>query len=131
MSLEFSKSFIGKFGEKKCAKYIKRAKKLKILEMNSKIGHLEADIIAYNKEYIVFVEVKTRSLDKINYTRAFEAVDYKKRTNLIRFAYAYVKKLPKKLRDLSIRIDICEVYVCGDKKLRVSELNYFENAITN
>lgn len=130
MNIEFSKSYVGKFGEDFCAKYIKKTKKLKILERNSTIGHLEADIIAYNKEYIVFVEVKTRNLDKNNYSRPADAVNSKKRTNLITFAYAFVKKLPKKFRNLSIRIDVCEIYVCGDKKLKVSELNYIENAIT-
>ena len=130
MSAEFSKSFVGKFGEDACAKYVKKHKRLKVLERNSTIGHLEADIIAYNKENIVFIEVKTRNTDKHNYLRPADAVNYKKRTNLINFAYAFVKTLPKKLQNLSIRIDVCEIYVCGDKKLKVSELNYIENAIT-
>ncbi|MBQ7353031.1 MAG: YraN family protein [Clostridia bacterium] len=130
MSIEFSKSYVGKFGEDVCTKYLKKSKKLKILERNSTIGHLEADIVAYNKEYIVFVEVKTRNIDKNNYSRPADSVNSKKRTNLITFAYAFVKKLPTKFRNLSIRIDVCEIYVCGDKKLKVSELNYIENAIT-
>ena len=129
MSTEFSKSFVGKFGEEQCAKYIKKHKKLKILERNASIGHLEADIIAYDKEHIVFIEVKTRNKDKNNYLHPADAVNTKKRTDLITFAYAFVKKLPKKLQNLSIRIDVCEVYVCGEEKLRVCEFNYIENAI--
>ena len=37
---EFSKAEVGVFGEKVCARYMKR-NKLKILDRNSKIGHLE------------------------------------------------------------------------------------------
>ena len=130
MKTEFSRQEIGRFGEKHCEKYLKRTKKLKIYAKNARIGHLEADIIAYNKESIIFVEVKTRSKDKKNFLTPADSVDLDKRNNLINFAYSFVRTLPTKLQNLSIRIDVCEIWVVTDKKLRVCDFNYIENAVT-
>ena len=128
--IEFDKKQVGIFGEDFCEKYLKKQKKLKILSRNRTIGHLEADIIAYNKEFIVFVEVKTRRVDKNNFVRPADAVNREKRTNLIKFAYAFCKTLPSKLKDKTPRIDVCEVYVTAEKKLKVCDINYIENAVT-
>ena len=127
---EFDKKQVGIFGENYCAKYVKKHKKLKILARNKSIGHLEADIIAYNKEYIVFIEVKTRRVDKNNIARPADAVNHEKRTNLIKFAYAFLKTLPSKLKEKTPRIDVCEIWVTAEKKLKVCDVNYIENAIT-
>lgn len=120
---------VGNFGEDACTKYVKRVKKYKIVARNYKIGKLEADIIAYDKEYLIFIEVKTRRIDKHNLLRPADAVNYDKRTNLINFAYAYCKRLPEKLQDKTPRIDVCEVFVMVDKKLKVCDINYIENAV--
>lgn len=127
---ELTSAQVGKFGEDYCAKYIKKQKKLKILDRNATIGKLEVDIIATNKEYIVFIEVKTRRQDKSNFYRPAHAVDLAKRTNLINFAYAYCKMLPENHRNKTPRIDVCEIYVFGTNKLTVSEINYIENAVS-
>lgn len=121
---------VGKFGEKYCAKYAKKVKKFKILARNVTIGKLEVDIIATNKDYIIFIEVKTRRTDKNNYFRPGDAVDRNKRTNLINFAYAYCRSLPKKHMGKTPRIDVCEIYVEFDKKFKVNRINYIENAVT-
>lgn len=128
--IDFNSAQVGKFGEDYCAKYAKRIKKLKIIGRNVTIGKLETDIIATNKEYIVFIEVKTRRIDKNNIKRPASSVDRDKRTNLINFAYAYCKSLPKKHQGKTPRIDVCELYVVADKKLKVSEINYIENAVS-
>ena len=95
---DFTKKEIGDFGEKSCVKYL-RKNGYKILSQNSRLGHLETDIIATNKDFVCFVEVKTRREDKNNISRPSSAVNYDKRTNLIKFAYAFCKSLPKKLKD--------------------------------
>ena len=129
--IEFDKKTVGIFGEDYCEKYLKKKMKCKILARNKTMGHLEADIIAYNKEYIIFVEVKTRRQDKNNLTRPADAVNNEKRTNLLRFAYAFCKTLPAKLKEKTPRIDICEVVAVQEKKkLKVCEFNYIENAVT-
>ena len=127
---DFNSHEVGVFGEKQCAKYAKKVKKLKILGKNVKIGKLEADIVAANKDYVVFIEVKTRRQDKSNAHRPGSAVNKDKRTNLINFAYAYCKSLPKKHQGKTPRIDVCELLVVADKKLRICELNYIENAVS-
>ena len=127
---DYTKKDVGIFGEKWCVKYLKRYKKYKILGTNVTIGHLEADIIAYDKDFIIFIEVKTRSQDKNNFLRPADAVNSKKRTNLIKFAYSFVKTLPPKLSNKTIRIDVCEIMVCREKKLKVCDFNYIENAVT-
>lgn len=126
---DFTTAEVGKFGEIACLKYIKRVKKLKIYKKNARIGRLEADIIAYNKDYMVYIEVKTRRNDKNNVVRPSFAVDDNKRTNLINFAYAFDKTLPDRLKGKTPRIDVCEVFVVGGKKLRVCDINYIENAV--
>ncbi len=129
--IEFDKKTVGDFGEKWCEKYVKKKKKYKILARNKTLGHLEADIVAYDKDYIIFIEVKTRRTDKNNLTRPADAVNYDKRTNLIKFAYAFVKTLPQKFKEKTPRIDVCEVYVLADtNKLKVCDFNYIENAVT-
>lgn len=127
---EFNSMDVGAYGEKQCVKYLKRTKKYKIFGKNVTIGHLEADIIAYNKEHIIIVEVKTRREDKNNISRPGNAVDYNKRTNLIKFAYAFCKSLPPKLKSRSTRIDVCEVTCVADKKLKLCSINYIENAVS-
>ena len=129
--IEFDKKTVGIFGEDYCEKYLKRKKKCKILARNKQMGHLEADIIAYNKDFVVFVEVKTRRADKNNLMRPADAVNNEKRTNLLRFAYAFCKTLPAKLKNKTPRIDVCEVICVQEKKkLKVCEFNYIENAVT-
>ncbi|MBO5439329.1 MAG: YraN family protein [Clostridia bacterium] len=127
---DFTSYDVGKFGENACAKYLKKTKKYKILGKNVTIGHLEADIIACDKEHIIIVEVKTRREDKNNYNRPGTAVDNDKRTNLIKFAYAFYKTLPPKHKSKALRIDVCEITCVADKKLKLCSINYIENAVT-
>ena len=127
---DFTNADIGKFGEEFCTKYVKKTKKYKILGRNVSIGKLEVDIIATNGEYIIFIEVKTRRSDKNNYFRPSDAVDRNKRYNLINFANMYCKSLNKKHANKTPRIDVCEILVVAEKKLKVTDINYIENAVS-
>ncbi len=127
---DFTNYDVGKFGEDVCVKYLKKTKKYKIFGKNVTIGHLEADIIAYDKEHIIIVEVKTRREDKSNIHRPGSAVDNDKRTSLIKFAYAFYKSLPPKHKNKALRIDVCEITCVADKKLRLCSINYIENAVS-
>ena len=51
---------LGKRGEKVAARFLKR-KGCKIVQRNYRCNFGEIDLIAANGEYLVFVEVKTRS----------------------------------------------------------------------
>lgn len=125
-----NKKTVGDFGECTCAKYIKK-RGFKILARNSRLGKLETDIIATNKDYVLFIEVKTRRLDKNNIMRPSYAVDTHKRTNLLKFAYYYMRTLPPKHASKQPRMDVCEILVeASGKKLKVCDLNYIENAFS-
>lgn len=60
-----------------------------LLETNWKMGHLEVDIIAENKDVIVFAEVKTRS--SVTFCRPEECVDEAKKLNIQHAANVYIK----------------------------------------
>ncbi len=112
------KKLLGNSGEDFAADYLKN-KKYKILERNfsSKCG--EIDIIAYQNNYYVFVEVKTRS--KNSFGAPSEAVDYYKRQRIIKTSMLY---LGNKFNNSNIRYDVIEVY----NNDGVFDLNHIENA---
>ena len=91
-----SKSEIGSHGESIACKFLKK-EGYKILERNKHESHKEIDIIASNKDYIAFVEVKTRSVedDLFNpYGTPASAVTVSKREKLIFAARSYIRANP-------------------------------------
>ena len=111
----------GQCGEDIAAEYLKK-KGYKIIVRNyrNKIG--EIDIIAKNREDLIFIEVKTRSSDKFG-TPA-EAVTYYKKRKIVNCAKAYLMINPT---DLNIRFDIIEVYGHFDGSNFTSEkVNHYE-----
>jgi putative endonuclease len=60
----FSKRDIGKYGERLAAKYLKK-KGYRVIGKNLHFGRNELDLVVKNKEFIAFVEVKTRSYEKV------------------------------------------------------------------
>lgn len=122
---------IGNFGEDSAVKYLRR-KRYRILERNYITGKLELDIIARKGKEIVFIEVKTRSVESLDsdmpYGRPSDAVNLEKRRNTVNAAYAYMRKNPS---ELNMRIDVIEVYLDKNaKKPHILTINHFENAIT-
>ena len=102
-SLEF-----GKLGEQMAARYL-ADKGYIILEHNYRRGHLEIDLIALDGDDLVIVEVKSRAYDTI--LQPEEAVDHKKRLNLIRLANEYVKTHNRKE---NVRFDIVTIVSKAD-----------------
>ena len=78
---------IGLWGEDVATEYL-RAKGYIILERNWHSGHREIDIIARDGDITVFVEVKTRRNN--TFTEPLDAVDYRKRRNLVLAINHYV-----------------------------------------
>ncbi len=118
---------IGKIGEDVAARYLQN-KGYRIVDRNVHIYRNEIDIIAIDKEYIVFVEVKTRStaenLESAYGTPAM-AVDRGKRKRTATAAHTYWMR--SKFKHLQPRLDIIEVYISRDYKI-ILEVNHFENA---
>ncbi|MCX8015284.1 MAG: YraN family protein, partial [candidate division WOR-3 bacterium] len=77
---------LGQAGEKIAIKYLKK-QGYKILAQNYRCPIGEIDIIAQDKEAIVFVEVKTRQSDYL--TKPFESVGQKKQEKLRSLAEYY------------------------------------------
>jgi len=108
----------GKMGEQMAAKYL-TDKGYVILEHNYRRGHLEIDLIALDGDELVIVEVKSRAYDTILHPE--EAVDHKKRLNLIRLANEYVKTHGRKE---NVRFDIVSIV----SNANGTEIKHLKNA---
>lgn len=115
MGYRYISNAIGAKGEFDATAYLKK-KKYKILEKNYKNKLGEIDIIAKDKDYLVFVEVKTRSSQFFG--RPSEAVTPTKQHKVRMAAQFYLKD--KKLYDQPCRFDVIEVLD--------GEINHIENA---
>ncbi len=73
----------------------------------------DLDLVAWDGEWLCFVEVKTRS-QRNAMIPAEVAVDRQKQTMLRRMAQAYLGRFPEaKRRGISIRFDVMAVYLNG------------------
>ena len=90
-----------------------------ILEHNYRRGHLEIDLIALDGDELVIVEVNSRAYDTI--LQPEEAVDHKKRLNLIRLANEYVKTHGRKE---NVRFDIVSIV----SNANGTEIKHLKNA---
>ena len=113
------KKSLGNKGEDFAAEYYKKLG-FTVTAQNYTCRGGEIDIIAENGEYIIFVEVKTRSQNSL-YSPA-EAVVYKKQKRLSVTAMKYltendVEKHPQ--------FDVFEVYTANE---RIYKVNRIENA---
>ncbi|MDE5616209.1 MAG: YraN family protein [Clostridia bacterium] len=102
-------------GENTAIEYLKK-KGYRILERNftSKTG--EIDIIAQDKNYLVFVEVKSR--DNLKFGYPVESVTLNKARKIVRTAECYL--LYRKRQNSLCRFDIIEVLK--------GEVNHIKNA---
>lgn len=119
---------IGTFGEKIAAKHL-RKKGFRILDRNHHESHNEIDVIARNRKFLVFAEVKTRSIateDLLKYGSAAAAVTHAKQTKLLAAASQYLRTHPK-YQSLQPRLDVMEVYVDRESHT-VLHINHIENA---
>ena len=71
----FYKKFLGRAGERLATEFLKKSG-LEILQRNYKTHLGEIDVIALDKDTVVFVEVKTRTND--DYGSPSEAVNNRK-----------------------------------------------------
>lgn len=116
--------YIGNIGEDYAVKLLKK-QKYKIVERNFTIRGGEIDIIAKDKDYLVFVEVKLRKSDAFG--RPSEYVNYFKTEHLKKAAAIYMQKM--EYTGLC-RFDVVELIgeVNEKGKLMVKEENLIKNA---
>ncbi len=111
----------GEWGEKQAIRFLKM-KRYKIIGQRIRVGkHDELDIVASEKNTLVFVEVKTRKNE--DFGRPFSAVNAEKRKRLSRAAVAYLKD--KKIKPDYLRFDVIEVI--GESGAK-PEIRHIENA---
>ena len=113
------KKITGRAGEKVVADYIK-SRKMKVIKRNYVTPFGEIDIIAEDDDYIVFIEVKTRSGDR--YGAPSEAVDKTKRKHIVDSAKYYLKVTNS--TEAFTRFDMAEVFSDNGSYT----VNYIEDA---
>lgn len=115
----YIKQKIGKLGEDIATDFLIE-KGYIILDRNFECRQGELDIIAKDKDEIVFIEVKTRTSNK--YGAPSEAVNKIKQKHMLQSIkyYLYIKGLREKF----IRIDVIEVYIKGN----IVKVNHIKQA---
>jgi putative endonuclease len=114
-----NKANTGKIGELETARYL-RKNGYEIVAANFRSRYGEIDIIAKNKKYICFVEVKTRAPGQLFSPR--DAVTVSKRKKIISTANIFLSQNETRLQP---RFDIAEVTALDG---RVMDINLIENA---
>ncbi len=112
----------GVIGETIAARFL-RDKKYIILAANYRCRFGEIDIIAADRSYIAFVEVKTRRADALYTPR--EAVTIAKQRRIMQTASMYLSHNPIERQP---RFDVIEVVTATDDPMNVVELNHIIGA---
>lgn len=101
---------LGRTGEEVALNYLTK-KKYKIVTRGFRFHRGEIDIIAYDRDTLVFIEVKTRK----HFTFGFpeEAVTHRKQEQIRKIAEGYLMK--NRLSDVPCRFDILSIHV-NDKE---------------
>lgn len=118
MKNNFHNKEIGKYGENIACKYLEK-NGYNILCRNFNTNNSEIDIIAKDKDEIVFIEVKSRTSKQ--YGAPIESVNEFKKKHIISAAKYYIYK--NSLENKNIRFDIIEVYINEKENL----INHIKN----
>ena len=113
---------IGIKGEEEAARMLEE-KGFKVIEHNWRLGHWEIDLIAENKNEIVFAEVKARTT-MFGDIRPEEYVDANKKRRMITAGNAYMRY---RRSAKSLRFDIIGI-VIDPKTMEVTYRMHLENA---
>ena len=112
----------GAWGEALAANYL-RKKHYKIIATNYRSRFGEIDLIASNRQYLVFVEVKLRKSNQ--FANAFEFVDSRKQSRIRTTAELYLSEFST---DLQPRFDVIEIYAPEGTETKFPEIHHMEDA---
>ena len=112
----------GRWGEQLAADYLKR-KHYKIIGLNYSCRYGEIDVIATNRKYLVFTEVKLRK--SADFAEAKEFVTRAKQERLIKTASMWLSTHETTLQP---RFDVIEIYAPEGTKTNKPIINHIENA---
>lgn len=93
----------------------------KIIERNYRYGHGEIDIVAEDKNALVFIEVKTRK--NLEFGLPEYAVTKKKQAQIKKIAAAYL--MEREIVDKDCRLDVISILFRGKEAPRIV---HYENA---
>ena len=113
---------VGRLGEKTARKFLKK-RGYRIRETGFRCPHGEIDIVAQQKDHLVFVEVRTKS--SLDFGTPEESITQAKKKKLIASALTYInthQKLPSLWR-----IDVVAIEL--DDKRKPKRIELIENAI--
>ena len=113
---------LGRWGEALAAEYM-RKKGWKIIAAGWHCRYGEIDLIAENRKYISFTEVKLRRSDKVAQAREF--VDSHKQERVRTSAMMYLAEHPT---DKQPRFDVVEIYAPDGMQTAKPEIHFLENA---
>ena len=112
----------GAWGEALAAEYLRRNRyKIEAVGYSCKFG--EIDLIASDKQYLVFVEVKLRRT--ADFARAMEYVNRAKQDRIRVTASLYLSQYPTRLQP---RFDVIEIYAPEGIATAKPEIRHLENA---
>ena len=117
-----SNALTGAWGEHLAAEYL-RKKGYRLTALNYRVRGGEIDIIAEDRRYLVFVEVKTRQ--SAAFAEAREFVDRRKQERIRLAAGMWLSERETKKQP---RFDIVEVYAPRGTDTENPEIRHWENA---
>lgn len=115
------KQKLGVKGEEIATDFLEK-KGYKILKKNYRYKHKEIDIVAKDKNTVVFVEVKTIKSKKFG--KPFEKIDFKKRKRIAEVAEAFLSE--NDLSGFDFRFDVVGIDLENDEKM----VTHIPNAFT-
>ena len=117
-----SSKLAGAWGEALAAEYL-RKKHYRILACGYHSRFGEIDLIARNRKYLVFAEVKLRRSS--SFARAREYVDRRKQDRIRMTASIYLSENPTALQP---RFDVIEIYAPEGTQTAAPEIYHMEDA---
>ena len=114
----------GRWGEEQAMRFLRRHG-YRILERNYSCRFGEIDVIAADRTYVVFVEVKTRK--NADFAEAKEFVNAAKQRRIQSAASMW---LAANETDLQPRFDVIEIYGTADMPYRKLDIRHLEDAFS-
>lgn len=113
---------LGRWGESLVADYLRR-NGYEVVAAGWRCRFGEIDLIARNRSFLIFAEVKLRK--NASFAQAREFVDQRKQQKLVATAQLYLAQHPTELQP---RFDVAEVYAPQGTDTEHPEIIYLENA---
>lgn len=118
-----ARDLLGHWGEGVAAEFLRR-KHYTLIAANYRCRFGEIDLIAENRNFVVFVEVKLRK--NANFAEAMEFVDRKKQERLRQTAALYLAQHEAQTKQP--RFDVIEVYAPEGAQTKHPKIHHLEDA---